>query len=132
MAIVYQTDKRSGITYAYESKAYWDKEKKQSRAKHTLIGRVNEKGKIVPTDGRCKRDENNQLKTKKQITTDITKIKRCFYGATYALNEISAKIGLLEDLKKCLNSEYKKFLSIVFYLILGGNRALMNFNYWAS
>ena len=27
MAIVYQTDKRSGITYAYESKAYWDKEK---------------------------------------------------------------------------------------------------------
>ena len=64
--------------------------------------------------------------------SSFPKIKRCFYGATYALNEISAKIGLLEDLKKCLNSEYKKFLSIVFYLILGGNRALMNFNYWAS
>ena len=46
MAIVYQTDKRSGITYAYESKAYWDKEKKQSRTKRTLIGRVNEKGEI--------------------------------------------------------------------------------------
>lgn len=27
MSIVYQTDKRSGITYAYESKAYWDSEK---------------------------------------------------------------------------------------------------------
>ena len=78
MAIVYQTDKRSGITYAYESKAYWDKEKKQSRAKRTLIGRVNEKGEIVPTDGRCKRDENNQLKNKKQVTTDITKIKTLF------------------------------------------------------
>ena len=41
MAIVYQKDKRSGITYAYESKSFWDKEKKMSRAKRTLIGRVN-------------------------------------------------------------------------------------------
>ena len=56
MAIVYQTDKRSGITYAYESKSFWDKEKKMSRAKRTLIGRVDpETGKIVPTDGRCKK-----------------------------------------------------------------------------
>lgn len=56
MGIVYQTDKRSSITYAYESKAYWDKEKKQSRAKRTLIGRADpETGKILPTDGRCKK-----------------------------------------------------------------------------
>jgi uncharacterized protein YceH (UPF0502 family) len=55
MSIVYQHDKRSGITYAYESKSYWDKEKRQSRAKRTLIGRVdNATGKIVPTDGRVK------------------------------------------------------------------------------
>jgi len=31
MAIVTQTDKRSGITYAYETAYYWDKEKQQSR-----------------------------------------------------------------------------------------------------
>ncbi|MCD7861909.1 MAG: hypothetical protein LUG25_08505 [Oscillospiraceae bacterium] len=43
MSIVYQKDKRSGTTYAYESKAYWDKEKKQSRSKGTLIGRVDPK-----------------------------------------------------------------------------------------
>jgi hypothetical protein len=53
MAIIYQHDKRSGITYAYESLAYWDKEKKMSRAKRTLIGRVDkDTGDIVPTDGR--------------------------------------------------------------------------------
>ena len=56
MGIVYQKDKRSGITYAYESKAYWDKEKKQSRAKRTLIGRVDpDTGGIVPTDGRVRK-----------------------------------------------------------------------------
>ena len=51
-AIIHQTDKRSGITYAYESISYWDKEKKQSRARRKLIGRVTEDGEIVPTDGR--------------------------------------------------------------------------------
>jgi hypothetical protein len=56
MGIIYQHDKRSGITYAYESKAYWDKEKRQSRAKRTLIGRVDAKtGEIVPTDGRVRK-----------------------------------------------------------------------------
>jgi len=56
MAIVYQTDKRSGITYAYESTSVWDKEKKQSRSKRKLLGRVDPETKeIIPTDGRCKK-----------------------------------------------------------------------------
>jgi len=56
MTIIYQTDKRKGITYAYENTAYWDKELKKSRSKRKLIGRVDkETGEIVPTDGRCKK-----------------------------------------------------------------------------
>ena len=56
MAIIHQYDKRSGLTYAYESHSYWDKEKKCSRAKRTLIGRVDpETGEIVPTDGRVRK-----------------------------------------------------------------------------
>jgi len=58
MAIVYQHDKRSGLTYAYESHSYWDKEKKITRANRRLIGRVDsETGEIVPTDGRHKKDK---------------------------------------------------------------------------
>jgi len=58
MAIIHQHDKRSGITYAYESHSYWDKEKKMTRAKRTLIGRVDSvTGEIIPTDGRCKKDK---------------------------------------------------------------------------
>ena len=53
MAIIKQHDKRSGITYVYESKSYWDPEKKMSRAKRQLIARlVPETGEIIPTDGR--------------------------------------------------------------------------------
>jgi hypothetical protein len=59
MAIIHQYDKRSGITYAYESISYWDKEKKMSRAKRKLIGRIDpDTGEIVPTDGRCRKKQN--------------------------------------------------------------------------
>jgi len=58
MAIIYQHDKRSDITYVYESHSYWDKEKKTSRAKRTLIGRLDpQTGEIVPTDGRGKKSK---------------------------------------------------------------------------
>ena len=61
MAIIYQHDKRSGITYAYESHSYWDKEKKTSRARRTLIGRVDPKnGEIVATDGRGRKEKTDK------------------------------------------------------------------------
>ena len=65
MAIIHQHDKRSGITYAYESHSFWDKEKKMTRAKRTLIGRVDPNtGEIIPTDGRGRKD-----KVKKETET---------------------------------------------------------------
>jgi len=55
MAIIKQFDKRVGITYVYESKSYYDKEKKCSRAKRTLIGKIDpDTGELIPTDGRNK------------------------------------------------------------------------------
>lgn len=63
MAIIHQYDKRSGITYAYESHSQWDKEKKMSRAKRTLIGRVDPNtGEIIPTDGRCRKSKVEEEK----------------------------------------------------------------------
>ncbi len=63
MGIIKQLDKRTGITYVYESKAYWDKEKKQSRAKRTLIGRIDpETGEMVPTDGRHRKTAETEEK----------------------------------------------------------------------
>ncbi len=56
MGIVYHHDKRSGITYAYESASWWDREKRQSRSKRTLVGRVDDAtGEVVPTDGRVRK-----------------------------------------------------------------------------
>jgi hypothetical protein len=66
MAIIHQLDKRSGITYAYESHSYWDKEKKMSRAKRVLIGRVDtETGEIIPTDGRGRKSKEEKEEVEK-------------------------------------------------------------------
>jgi hypothetical protein len=73
MAIIKQFDKRSGITYVYDSKSYYDKEKKCSRAKRTLIGKIDpDTGEMIPTDGR-----NKGAKSKpKTLSPDIDKDKR--------------------------------------------------------
>lgn len=93
MAIIYQHDKRSNITYAYESHSYWDKEKKTSRAKRTLIGRVDpDSGEIVPTDGRCRKD-----KVKKD------KIAEPDYKAQY--EKLLKKFTAQELLVKALQNE---------------------------
>lgn len=47
VAIDYQTDKRSGITYAYQSISHRDKEKKQSSAKIPFIGRLLDKIDVI-------------------------------------------------------------------------------------
>ncbi len=123
--IVHQKDKRSGIIYAYESVSYWDKEKKQSRAKRKLIGRVNDKGEIVATDGRCRKDKNPKSEAKAATT-------RSFYGATYLLDSIGEKLGLTKDLQKCFGDKYKQILSIAYYLILEDSASLYRFEKWST
>ena len=66
LAIIKQFDKRSGITYVYDSKSYYDKEKKCSRAKRTLIGKIDpDTGEMIPTDGRNKgaKSKSNTVST---------------------------------------------------------------------
>ncbi len=139
MAIVKQHDKRSGITYAYESTYYWDKEKKQSRCKRKLIGRVDKiTGEIVPTDGRCRKDkpkkkdepaQKNEPENQQAPNIAAT-LRHKFYGATYLLERLSEELGLTADLRECFPETYKQLLSVAFYLILEDNNPLYRFEKW--
>ena len=130
VAIVYQTDKRSGITYAYRSVSYWDKEKKQSRARRTLIGRVNkETGEIVPTDGRNRKAQVGNTPVKRGSKA-AKRLHRSFYGATYLLDTIGEKLGITHDLKQCFPDTYRQILSIAYYLILEDSTPLYRFEKW--
>lgn len=131
-AIVYQKDKRSGLTYAYESISYWDKDKQQSRAKRKLIGRVDtETGEIIPTDGRC-RSKKEMSTIAKRGPVPVTQTSRSFYGATYLLDVIGEKLGITDDLRQCFPNIYRQILSIAYYLILEDKNPLYRFEKWSS
>ena len=134
MAMVKQLDKRSGITYVYESVSYWDREKKQPRSRRTLIGRLDpETGKILPTDGRGKRrGEKEADPVVRKGPVPVTKTDRLFFGATYLLDQIGEVTGLTADLKTCFPDTYKQIQSIAYYLVLEDQNPLFRFKKWAS
>lgn len=132
MAIVTQTDKRTGITYAYETQYYWDKEKQQSRAKHVCVGKVDPATKeIIPTRGRSrKKEEPTDYPVSKRGPKPICETKHLYYGATYMFDKLADELGLTADLKVCFPDSYKKLLSIAYYLILEDNNPLYRFEKW--
>ena len=131
-SIVFQKDTRSGITYAYESVSYWDKEKQQSRAKRTLIGRLDEQtGKVIPTDGRRRKQKDEQLPVRPG-PVPAPRTARFFYGATWLLDAIGEKLGIAEDLKRCFPKTFKQILSLAYYLVLEDKNPLYRFEKWSA
>lgn len=133
MAIITQTDKRSGITYAYETTYYWDKTKQQSRSKRVCVGKVDPvTGKIIPTRGRTRKGESKAANKApgKSGRKSFPATKRLYYGATYLLETFADELGLTHDLKLCFPDDYRKLLSIAFFLILEDNNPLYRFEKW--
>jgi len=98
MAVIYQHDKRSNITYAYESYSYWDKEKKMTRANRKLIGRLNkETGEIVPTDGRNRGDKLKETVDKELNYKELyEKLFKKYEAQKVLLNTLKDEIKTLK------------------------------------
>ena len=128
--IVYQTNKKTGVTYAYESISYWDKDKQHSRAKRKCIGRVDpETQQIIPTRKRKALIIEGKAR---QGPVPITRTARSFYGATYLFDRIGEDTGVTVDLKTCFPDRYRQILSIAYYLILEDKNPLSRFPRWAA
>ncbi len=52
MGEVHCRDPRTGIVYVYSSESYWDKEAKKKRERRKLIGKMDENGNVIPTNGK--------------------------------------------------------------------------------
>lgn len=85
MAIVKQLNKKTGVTYVYESHSYRDKETKQPRSKRKLLGRLDEAtGEIIPTRRNAK---------------DVTTYEKNVSGSvkSESVNSSSALLELLQE-----------------------------------
>jgi len=104
VSIVKQKDKRTGTTYVYESKSYWDKDKQQPRSKRTLIGKLDEQtGEVVPTDGRGKKRT-----AKEKASFEDTAL---FSRQNQRLMEKDILISQLTSQNKFLEKELKSVLN---------------------
>ena len=101
--IVYQTDKKTGIKYAYESFSYWDKEKKQPRSKRKYLGPVDPE-----TNEILYKDEGSRRRSDKEPadSTKTDELKRELAERDRIVKSLKEEIG-----KKDL--EYRKLAASV-------------------
>ena len=133
MGIVYQKDKRSGLTYVYESVSYWDREKKQSRSRRQLIGRLDEvTGQVVPTDGRGRRGAVPATGTGATATPAdaVGRVEGHACGSTALLDEIGRATGLIDDLKASFPRAWREIQDLTYYLVLRDRNAIPRFWKW--
>lgn len=98
--IVYQTNKKTGITYAYESISYWDKEKKQPRSKRKYLGRVDPETKEIVKKERPASAPDSTLQNQ------ISELER-------ELEESRSKALSLEKDLSALQKKYRKARDIL-------------------
>ena len=93
--IVYQTNKKTGVKYAYESVSYWDKEKNQPRSRRKYLGRVDPvTNEIIPSNGRNSHSEETD------VSTDS--------GLERLHEEIAKKDGIIAELHEELKEQKKR------------------------
>jgi len=92
MAQIKQYNKKTGVTYVYESHSYWDKEKKQHRSDRKLIGKLDpETGEIIPT-----RKKNDESVSDKAAQSRIKALEAQLARNDAELQELRDKISILQ------------------------------------
>ncbi len=108
--IVYQTDKKTGIKYAYESFSYWDKDKKQPRSKRKYIGKVDpDTGEIIPAKTRREKTVKNDAEpasdnSLSQLYAELEEKERTISSLRNDITRLENRCHSLEELLRKINS----------------------------
>lgn len=98
MAIIKQYNQKFDITYVYESKSYWDPDKKQSRSKRKLIGRLDpETGEIIPTGGRGRKPKNPESSGPAAVPDKGEAIREVQDDRQEQIRELAITVSKLKD-----------------------------------
>jgi transposase len=108
-------NKKTGVTYVYESVSHWDKEKQQSRNKQTCLGKLDPiSGELVPSKRLASTPELRALQA--PSTTASAEI----VGASIVLDTITERLGLGALLKSCFPKEHSQIQTMAYYLASRG------------
>lgn len=102
MASLIRVNKNNQV-YLYESKSYWDRDKKAPRSKMVYMGKEDPLSKEITPPGK---------KWTPRFSRD--------YGNMFLLDRIGTKIGLTEILREAFPEEWQKLLTCVFFELSEG------------
>ena len=105
--IVYQTDKHTGIKYAYESISYWDKDKKQPRSKRKYLGKVDPvSGEIITSRNKKRSMDGNGQSEAAACDSVITQLQE-------ELLEKNTQIETLRKELQALTARYEETKALI-------------------
>ena len=112
MGIVKQYHKDTDTTYVYESISYWDPEKKQSRAKRRLIGKLDPvSGEVIPTGkkGRKKKEPEETASKAPSLSQEDADL---IYNLRVEISTFKSRIEALEDENRRLRQALNKAVNL--------------------
>lgn len=103
-------NKKTGITYVYESESYWDKEKQQPRNRRKLIGKIDPvTGTIVPTGKVGRKPSPDDPDLLPQVGSIKPEISAGHTNLSSTLEEKNAEIKELRKKMKELESKCEHY-----------------------
>ena len=109
---IHHLNKKTGVTYVYESVSRWDKEKQQSRSTQVCIGKIDPAtGEFVPSK-RIMRPMPNDGKGYTATATIV--------GPSLILDAVSRQLGLPKLLKAAFPEYASSILTMAYYLVCQG------------
>jgi transposase len=116
----------NGIMYEYEDLPYWDPGKKRGSHKRVYTGHYDKDGNFIQSKNYRARISNSEIETAgTNLNPKVSIPSKTFqHGATYLLEKIADRTGVLNDLKVCFPETYRMILSLVFFLIIESGKAL--------
>lgn len=107
-----QINKKTNVTYVYESVSVWDKEKKQCRNKKICVGKLDSNDVFIPS----KRLSVEQAAVRDPVVTASAQI----VGPSIILDTITSQLGLQQLLKSCFPLAHQQILMLAYYLVANG------------
>jgi hypothetical protein len=110
-------NKKTGVTYVYESVSLWDKEKQQPRSKQVCIGKIDAKtGDLIPS----KRLHVEDSTVPAAPLAGPSVATAAVVGPSIILDAMSERLGLAKILKSVFPEFHGQILTMAYYLAANG------------
>ena len=121
MGEVHCRDPRTGIVYVYSSESYWDKEAKKKRERRKLIGKMDENGNMIPTNGKPgrpkkqKEEPSTKAHDEDSLQQEMQQMKESYERRLQAqaerIAELESRVRTMEREEKATIDALEKILA---------------------